>query len=258
MPSPCLNMVSDDGELTSEASHEKWCEQLRAQTGFIHDLDPERVRATKLHVQNLVSQARSRRGHGPHDQRFQASEIKEIVDNWDSSSACPPDLTPRAAFKCRSASWMNIVWLVQDLCGPNFLACRPSLWRWSVLMALWKEGCPRRHKSFRLIFVKAQMGLLQEGLISKRLKHIVFDYLMPVQSGYWKGVEDPHLVLHELCSMTMEHKRQLWLVFADFKKAFPRTWRGNLLLLLNKGPRVLDGAFALLASVLELDEVHVW
>jgi len=109
-----------------------------------------------------------------------------------------------------------------------------------------------------MIFVKIQMGLLQEVLLAKRVKGDIFAYIMPCQSGYQKGVESPHFVLHEVAAMAKVQGRQLWLVLGDFKKAFPRVWRNHLLLLLNKGPRVLDGAFALLASILESDVAHVW
>ena len=115
---------------------------------------------------------------------------------------------------------MKVVWYVQVICGPSFLAYRPGLWRCSVLLAVLKAGNPRWHASFRLIFVKVQLGLLQETLLSKRLKQIIGRYLMPCQSGYWKGVEDPHLVLHTVSTMAKQECRQLWLVLGDCMKAF--------------------------------------
>ena len=114
------------------------------------------------------------------------------------------------------------------------------------------------HESFRLIFVKVQLGLLQEALLAARVKPTLFEFLHPCQSGYCKAVDVPHLVLHELCSMARQQNRVIWLVMGDFKKAFPRVWRELLLDLLGSGPRLHNGIFELLASILASDSVHVW
>ena len=102
------------------------------------------------------------------------------------------------------------------------------------------------------------MGLLQEGLVAGRLKHVIFDYLRPCQSGYCKGIEDPHLVMHELCSIAGATKRALWFVLGDFRKAFPRVWRELLLSLLEAGQRIRGGMFALLGSILHSDWFDDW
>ena len=147
---------------------------------------------------------------------------------------------------------------MQSLCGPNILAYRPQLWRWSILHVVYKKGNPRWHGSYRLIFVKVQMGLLQEGLIAVRLKHHIFTYLRPCQSGYLKGIEDPHLVMHELCSVASAQKRTVWGVLGDFQQSFPRVWRELLLNLLHSGPHIRDGMLSLLGSILHSDQVHIW
>ena len=97
-----------------------------------------------------------------------------------------------------------------------------SAWRLSTLLAVYKSGNPRWHQSFRLIFVKAQMGLLQEGLIETRLKPFILNYLRPCQSGYFRGIQDPHMVLHEVYHLANLFHRAVWLVMGDFQKAFPR------------------------------------
>jgi hypothetical protein len=105
---------------------------------------------------------------------------------------------------------------------------------------------------------KSSMGLLQEKLLEVRLKPTIVAYLRPCQSGYLKGIEDPQLVLHEVCCQMRVQKRNLFIVMGDFVKAFPRVWRDYWLALMFKGPQIRDGAFALLASMLKFDEVYIW
>jgi len=46
-------------------------------------------------------------------------------------------------------------------------------------------------------------------------------------------------------------------MFGDLQKAFPRTWRESLLVRLRDTVGLADGVYALLASIMELDSVHV-
>ena len=132
------------------------------------------------------------------------------------------------------------------------------LWRLSTLLAVFKSGSPCLHKSFRLIFVKVQLGLLQEGLVEARLKPTIRTFLHPCQSGYFRGIQDPHLVLHEIYHLAEAAHRAVWLVMGDFKQAFPRVWRELLLQMIHKDIGIGHGMLELLASILEFDEVHVW
>eukprot|EP00973_Karenia_brevis_P042772 5919973-Karenia_brevis.AAC.1 len=87
--------------------------------------------------------------------------------------------------------------------GPHRLACRPRLWRLSLMVALYKRGDIRLTTSFRLIMVKQQMGLIQECVLATRLAPVVRAALTPGQSGYVRGVEDPHLLLHEVVATAL-------------------------------------------------------
>ena len=107
--------------------------------------------------------------------------------------------------------------------------------------------------NWRLLFVRAQMGLLQEGILSDRLVGTVWGALSDVQSGYMRGVEDPLLVLYEVAAAMRAAGRCLFLLFGDFHEAFPRVWRQDLFHLLAHGPQVSGGCLHLLGSILELD-----
>ena len=120
-----------------------------------------------------------------------------------------------------------------------------------------KKGNPALQASWRFIFVKCQQGLMQEGLLTQRLLSDVRADLVKGQSGYWRGVDAPHLLLHEICACSLNLSLCLWLVFGDFVKAFPKTWRDALLCLLHDGPFVKAGCLAELGSILEKDVLHI-
>ena len=50
----------------------------------------------------------------------------------------------------------------------------------------------------------------------------------------------------------------VWEVLGDFIKAFPRTSRLDLVLLIAAGPRLRGGAFEMLRSIFDHDVVAVW
>ena len=257
-PRPTERMLSGVDLLDPQQTHHGWVEQLRSQSNFIGELPSDSVQEMKQKILQHVGRSRARRSKGKYDAPYESQEVLLVIKKWDPSQSCPADLCPRAAFQCGHIIWLTVIWQAQLLCGPAILAYRPSLWRLSTLLAVYKRGNPRLHSAFRLIFVKSQMGLLQEGLIALRLKPIISAFLRPCQSGYLKGIDDPHLVMFELSSVALKQMRTLWVILGDFRQAFPRVWRDLLLDLAYSGPGIQDGMFELLASILESDSVNVW
>ena len=251
-------MIDEDGRLLSvEASHEEWQKLLVSQSRWEGPIDQEASSELKAILAQAQRQARNDRGHGQHDADVYQDAVVSIVNEWKESDALPPDLLPRAPFKCGHQRWNVVVWLLIRLTGPACLALRPRLWRAAAMVALYKRGDALRHASFRLIMVKAQMGLIQEGLLSTRLTPSVRGAISDYQGGYERGVEDAHLLFHELSADAMASLRCLWVLLGDFKGAFPRTRRADLQSILLTEVGLHGGAFALLASVFQSDTVTV-
>ena len=112
--------------------------------------------------------------------------------------------------------------------------------------------------NFRFLFVRAQMGLLQEGLLTRRLCPALRAEITAGQSGYVRGTEDPHLLLFELQSIRVALGMCLWATFGDYVKAFPRTWRADLLDMVLSDGHTHGGAMALLGDMLSGDVLHIW
>ena len=180
-----------------------------------------------------------------------------MIDGWRDSAAVTPDLLPRIVFTLRVAAWDDTVWALQRLCGPGALALRPRLWRCRFLGTSYKKGPWASPASYRLLCVMGQMGLLQEGLLFRRLKSPIRASLGMGQSGYARDAGDTHLVMHELVASYRYAARPLWIVHGDFVHAFPRSWRALLMDLLHAQGGVRGGALSLLGSILEWDEVVV-
>ena len=122
--------------------------------------------------------------------------------------------------------WILVVWALVRLAGPMAFALRPTLWRWACVDVAHKDGALCEYDSWRLLFVKSQMGLLQEGVLALGLRPRVWGYLEDGQSGYLRSGDDPLLVLSELNCFSTEQNRRIFANMGDFQKAFPSGMEG--------------------------------
>ncbi len=103
----------------------------------------------------------------------------------------PPDRIPRVAYKLGDPGFTRAYWAALRLCGPGGLAVRPARWRRSGLRAHYKDGDPSLQENYRLLEIKNQLGLAQEGLLFRRCKARVWGTLQEEQSGYRRSTDDP-------------------------------------------------------------------
>ncbi len=81
-----------------------------------------------------------------------------------------PDLLPRAFFMANLLGWDLLCCCLVRLAAPRIAAAHPWLGRLASLAPLWQKGDCLGAASYRLIFVKSQMGLLQEGVLMQELR----------------------------------------------------------------------------------------
>ena len=257
-PQPVPKLSKGNTILSEADSNAEWASALREQCSWpepfdqhLHDLTLQRSRqlcAGAVYKPKPLSQ----------DHPVTEREVVDIKNNWSASRGMPPDLLPRALFMAGSPGWDRVVWAIQRWAGPGGAAYRPSLWRKATLCPVHKAGPANCAASFRLIFVKAQLGLMQEALLTQRWLNTVRKFIQPCQSGYIRGTEDAHLLLHEICAEAKLQQRPLWLVMGDFQKAFPRVCRDDLLCALADGPHVNGQCLGLFADILHSDRVTIW
>ena len=197
-PQPVSCMMKEGRLLTEEETLHAWQQALTNQGSLqtVSDSDGFQLLVTNR-LRTLLDQARQR-SSGSREHPFLQREVADVTSQWEPSNAMPPDLLPRALFLCNNEQWNDAIWALQKWAGPTGLVHRPSLWRAASLCPIHKKGKSAEVDNFRLIFIKAQMGLLQEALLTQRWLRKVQQNVLPCQSGFVRGVEDAWLLLHNL------------------------------------------------------------
>ena len=257
VPTPVC-MRKNGALLSPQESHEEWCLKLRSQCSGPEVHDANMLTKMQHSVSSMMGRAWQKRGQGLLDTDVSEPQIRAVLSTWKASTAITPDLIPRAAFVADNEDWISLIWLLCQLAGPARFALRPTLWRWSSLGTAFKKGPATEFSSWRLLFVRSQMGLLQEGVLALRLRPAIWSHLLEGQSGYIRSSEDPVLALTELRQLAVASQhRCVFVLMGDFEKAFPSCWRNDILHLAAECPLLSGGALHLLGDILDSDSVSV-
>ncbi|CAE7431354.1 unnamed protein product, partial [Symbiodinium sp. CCMP2456] len=241
VPTPVC-MRKNGALLSPQESHEEWCLKLRSQCSGPEVHDANILTRMQHSVSSMIGRAWQKRGQGLLDTDVSEPQIRAGLSTWKASTAITPDLIPRAAFVADSEDWISLIWLLCQLAGPARFALRPTLWRWSSLGTAFKKGPATEFSSWRLLFVRSQMGLLQEGVLALRLRPAIWSHLLEGQSGYIRSSEDPVLALTELRQLAVASQhRCVFVLMGDFEKAFPSCWRNDILHLAAECPLLSGG-----------------
>ena len=244
--------------LSPHETHKGWCSMLLSRCSRPSTPDPSVLTNMRHSVNSLLGRAWQRRGQGPLDADVSEPQVRAVLSAWQSSAALTPDLIPRAAFLADNHDWTNLIWLLCQLAGPARWSLRPTIWRWSSLGTAFKRGSVSEFSSWRLLFVRSQMGLLQEGVLALQLRPAVWSHLLEGQSGYIRSSDDPVLALSELRQLAVaSQNRCIFALMGDFQKAFPSCWRDDIIQLAAQCPLLAGGTLHLLGDILDSDLVSV-
>ena len=117
-----------------------------------------------------VGRATRYRSVGLYDAAVTLDEVKTQIKSWKASPSLPPDLLPRIVFKLPHIHWDNLVFSLIRLTGPGALACRPVRWKYTFPWTKHKSKSAYDIENFRRLWIRVQMGLLQEAVLSSRIK----------------------------------------------------------------------------------------
>jgi hypothetical protein len=251
-PRPTLQMTQGGVSLSPADTHAAWC-ALGSNTALAANMPAHLLGKLQQDLRSSVGRALQQQGKLVSDEQVTAGLVRTIVDRWDKSSAVPPDLLPRIVFTMRHGAWDSLVLALIRLAGPAVLARRATLWRLALLWPIFKKGAGDAIESYRRIWIRSQMGLLQEGTFSLMCKPDIVAALTRGQSGYVRDVADAHLLLDAILSFRKQHNLPLFMLPGDFVKAFPRVLREDLLLLLNRQAKLRGGCFLLMVDIFSLD-----
>ena len=101
----------------------------------------------------------------------------------------------------------------------------PDEWTRSLIIPLPKKGNPRKCQNYRTISLIAHSSKVMLKIILNRLKNEAEE-----QAGFRPGRSTVEQIFN--CCIMMEkhlqHQKELFHNFTDFKKAFDRVWRDGL------------------------------
>ena len=93
-----------------------------------------------------------------------------------------------------------------------------------------KKGNPRKCKNYRTISLISHSSKVMQNIILNRLKNEAEEHLAEEQAGFRPGRSTVEQIFN--CRIIMEkhlqHQKELFHNFIDFKKAFDRVWHDGL------------------------------
>ena len=121
----------------------------------------------------------------------------------------------------------------------------PKPWTQSLIITLPKKGNLQQCNNYRTISLISHPSKVLLRVILNRLKPQAEQIIAEEQAGFRKGRSTIEQIfnLRVLCERMLQHKRELYHVFIDFKKAFDRVWHEalwNTMRAYNISPNLVD------------------
>lgn len=106
----------------------------------------------------------------------------------------------------------------------------PKEWAQSIIIPLPKKGNLRQCQNYRTISLISHPSKVMLRIILNRLKPIAEELLAEEQAGFRAGRSTVEQIFNcrVMIEKHLEHQRQLYHNFIDFKKAFDRVWHDGL------------------------------
>ncbi|KAK3849655.1 hypothetical protein Pcinc_043594 [Petrolisthes cinctipes] len=106
----------------------------------------------------------------------------------------------------------------------------PNPWTQSLIIVIPKKGNLQLCQNYRTISLISHASKVMLRIILDRLKPQAENIIAEEQAGFRKGRSTIEQIfnLRLLCEKHLQHQRELYHVFIDFKKAFDRVWHDAL------------------------------
>ena len=106
----------------------------------------------------------------------------------------------------------------------------PSTWTKSIIITIPKKGNIQLRNNYRTISLISHGSKVMLKIILNRLRPLAENIIAEEQAGFRRGRSTiEHIFnLRILCEKHIQHQRNIYHVFIDFKKAFDRVWHEAL------------------------------
>ena len=122
---------------------------------------------------------------------------------------------------CVCVTICNKIWLTGEW---------PTLWTQSLVITLPKKGNLQHCQNYRMISLISHPSKVTLKITLNRLKPQVGKIIAEEQAGFKAGRSTTGQIfnLRVLCEKYLQHQRDVYHVFTDFRKAFNRVWHADL------------------------------
>ena len=161
-------------------------------------------------------------------------EVEEAIRNLPEGKSPGADNIPSELLK---HGGNELVTVITSLCQKIWESKQwPDEWTQSLIIPLPKKGNLRQCQNYRTISLISHTSKIMLRVILNRLKKEAEEHLAEEQAGFRTGRSTVEQIF--TCRILMEkhlqHQRDLFHNFIDFKKAFDRVWHDGLWQVLRK------------------------
>jgi hypothetical protein len=205
-------------------------------------------------IEDIVKNINSHKNDETHlgDDTISATELRNAISRLKSNKSAGPDMVRNEMLICCAKRYTDHLLRLFNLILET--GEFPDNWRLSYLTPIFKKGDINDPNDYRGIALSSCFSKLFLSIINERLSNYMEKngLIDPAQHGFRKqhSTIDNIFVLNTLIRKAKSEKKNLYVCFVDFSKAFDRVWRTGLLYKLsNLG--INDSIYSLIKSLYE-------
>ena len=168
-------------------------------------------------------------------------DIEQQIARLPKNKAAGADGLRAELFKCSPTLWAKALLPIFE----KFLHNKrelPKSFRESIIILLFKKGCPLNPRNYRPIALLNVMAKILSGILNNRLRKVLESIIPPEQTGFVpnRSISENVILLQDAVYYAKRHHPSSIIVSLDFEKAYDRVQRPVMIKIMEKmgfGPR---------------------
>ena len=170
------------------------------------------------------------------DHPLKLEELKEAITIAKRGKACGPDIVQIEYIKHATEDVVKLLFRIMKILFKT--AMFPQQWTVNFLRPIYKKECKDDPNNYRGLAIASTISKLFSLILLQRLETYMVNnkIISPNQIGFCKGyrTSDHIFLLKTLVTKVLRKKKQLFVAFIDFKKAYDTVDRNKLLMALHQ------------------------
>ena len=223
-----LKQLKEDGQNKGgDITAESWYEHYKELNSFQVTNNPARSK-----IEEELAILESIPNFSPLDYKISEQEIMKAMKNLRNNKAVGSDLISNEMLKYGQHVLLKPIQKMFNLILSQ--ETFPTLWAKGRIISLHKKDDPSDPANYRGITISSCLGKLFNTVLNNRLQNFLDEnnIIKPEQIGFQKKcrTSDHMFILKCLIDKYKKGKKELFLCFVDFKKAFDSVWHVPILL----------------------------